>query len=239
MTSERCRLPLSCRPGPWWGRLSSASTSSCKAGDARRASIRASACRCRSRDAAPTNSSEPSGCGADCEPLAVATATGGSTVHDVAIGRRNCFRRSPVRLASSASAASRSSSQVAIRCLRGQQLPPALVDRRIGIEWPFGPIDAGQHGLQGVVVGLRDRIELVIVAAGAMDRRAGEGRHEVGDHVVAIEHLGQLLVDRVVDDAHQRAFVPRARRQKTQATIACGSSGNSTSPATCSSIKRA
>ena len=97
---------------------------------------------------------------------------------------------------------------------------------RIGVKWAFGPIDAGEDGLQRVVIGLRDRIELVIVAAGAMDRRAGEGRHDIGDHVVAIEQSGPCFLSIVSSTmliSELSSQGPAARNPK--ATVACGSSG--------------
>ena len=49
-----------------------------------------------------------------------------------------------------------------------------------------GPPHAGEHGHQRVVVSLRHRVELVIVAAGTVDRYAAGGGHHLGDHVVEI-----------------------------------------------------
>ncbi len=49
-----------------------------------------------------------------------------------------------------------------------------------------------------------------------MHRGTAERRQGGADHVVAIEHLGNPLVDRIVEDAHLRTFVPGPRRQKTQ-----------------------
>ena len=52
--------------------------------------------------------------------------------------------------------------------------PAKAVDLGVGIVGPLGPVDAGEDRLQAVVVLLRDRVELVVVAAGAVDRQAGE-----------------------------------------------------------------
>ena len=51
--------------------------------------------------------------------------------------------------------------------------------------------DAGEDGLQAVVVGLLDGVEFVIVAAGAVDGEAEEGAAGGGDDVVEI--VGALL----------------------------------------------
>ena len=45
---------------------------------------------------------------------------------------------------------------------------------------PVAAIDAGEDGLQAVIVALRDRVELVVVAPGAVDGQADEGGHGVG-----------------------------------------------------------
>ena len=59
-----------------------------------------------------------------------------------------------------------------------------------------GAIDAGKHGLQVVVVLLRNRIELVIVAARAMRGHAAERGDRGRDHVVAIQQPSVVLVGR-------------------------------------------
>ena len=97
---------------------------------------------------------------------------------------------------------------------------------------PVAAIDAGEDGLETVVVGLRDRVELVIVAAGAVDGQAHEGGHRAGDHVVAVEQPRLQLVDRPFAQLDVADEVPRpggdeAGRDRTP----FGSPGQRTSPA--------
>ena len=68
----------------------------------------------------------------------------------------------------------------------------ALLGRLVG---PVAAIDAGEDGLEPVVIGLGDRVELVIVAPRAVDGHAHEGRHRARDHVVAVEQPRLQLVD--------------------------------------------
>ncbi len=64
-------------------------------------------------------------------------------------------------------------------------LPPD-VHRRVPIKDPIRPFDAGEHGLQRVIIGLWNRIELVVMASGTVNRGAVEHREDRADHVVAI-----------------------------------------------------
>ena len=79
-----------------------------------------------------------------------------------------------------------------------------------------GFLDSCEDRLQGVVVGLADGIELVIVAAGTMRGRTCEGRHDCGHDVIAIDVPTNLPIDRVLTNAGQRAFVPWPTRQQSQ-----------------------
>ena len=72
-----------------------------------------------------------------------------------------------------------------------------MVDLRVVVIGTIGAIDTRKDGLQAVIVRLLDRIELVIVAACAVDRQARESRHGRHHHVVPIEKTGDALVDRV------------------------------------------
>src|SRR5690606_31658015 len=65
-------------------------------------------------------------------------------------------------------------------------------------------------------VALRDRIELVIVAASTLHREAREIVERAGEHVVAIEIAGDLTVERVLTNVAERTFVPRTRREKAE-----------------------
>ena len=113
------------------------------------------------------------------------------------------------------------------------------MDLRVVVIGPVGAIDTGEDRLQAVVVRLLDRIELVIVAAGAVDRQADERRHGRHHHVVAIEKRAMCLstVPSRSSAWPTKSHGPAA--MKPVATMPCGLSGNSTSPASCSSTKRA
>ena len=54
------------------------------------------------------------------------------------------------------------------------QFGAAARGRGVGVVGPVGPVEGREHGLQAVVVLLRDRVELVVVALGALDRQAEE-----------------------------------------------------------------
>ena len=84
---------------------------------------------------------------------------------------------------------------------------PGLLGALVG---PVAAIDAREDGLEAVIVGLRDRVELVVVAAGAVDGHADEGRHRAGDHVVAVEQPGLELVDGPFAQLDVADEVPRA-----------------------------
>ncbi len=62
--------------------------------------------------------------------------------------------------------------------------------------------DSSEDRLQGVVIGLWDGIELVVVAAGAVD---GQDKvpHDVGDDVVAIEIPTDFSIERIFADISQ------------------------------------
>ena len=72
---------------------------------------------------------------------------------------------------------------------REQRLPvlPSLRDLRVFIKGNVALDDAREDRLQRVVVLLRDRIKLVRVAACAVRRGAGEGRHRLRHQVIAVE----------------------------------------------------
>jgi hypothetical protein len=72
--------------------------------------------------------------------------------------------------------------------------PTFAVQRGFPVVAAFGAVHRGEHRLEGVVVLLRDGIELVVVALGAMDGLAGEGPDDVGHHVIAVEVPGDLPV---------------------------------------------
>ena len=77
----------------------------------------------------------------------------------------------------------------------GRHALPALAgggDEAVGIPVDLPLPDPGKDGLEGVVVFLRDRVELVGVAAGTVGRRACQARHHLRHHVVAVEILKRL-----------------------------------------------
>ena len=84
------------------------------------------------------------------------------------------------------------------------------------LERDIAAANAREDGLQAVVIVLRDRVELVVVAAGALDRQPLEGVEDGGDDVVAVEVTADFAVDRVLADVAQRALVPRPGREKAQ-----------------------
>jgi hypothetical protein len=92
----------------------------------------------------------------------------------------------------------------------------AGMEGRIGVVGTVGPIDAGEHRLEGVVVALRNRIELVVVAAGAVDGEALEGTHDRHHVVVAIEVLRHEMVDGVFADADHERVVPGASSEEAE-----------------------
>ena len=64
---------------------------------------------------------------------------------------------------------------------------PALGDRGITVVRLVGPVQSGKIRLQAVIVGLRNRIEFVVVALRAADRQAVERLDGIADHIVAIQ----------------------------------------------------
>ena len=83
-------------------------------------------------------------------------------------------------------------SGVELRSSPRSRLPLSAAFSAVGGEVDVLGLRAGEERLEAVVVALRDRVELVVVAAGAADRQAEDGRPE------AVDHLGQhLLADLV------------------------------------------
>ena len=72
---------------------------------------------------------------------------------------------------------------------REQRLPvlPLLRDLRVFIKGNVALDEAREDRLQRVIVLLCDGIELVRVAAGAVRRGAGEGRHRLRHQIIAVE----------------------------------------------------
>ena len=88
--------------------------------------------------------------------------------------------------------------------------------RRIRIERTIRAVHAREDRLQCVVVALRDGIELVIVAARAVDGRTLKRAHHRAHHVVAIEHLRHAMIHRVLAHRDHQRVVPRPGGEETE-----------------------
>jgi hypothetical protein len=73
---------------------------------------------------------------------------------------------------------------------RGQFRTPGG-DGRVGVVGTVALVGGREHRLHRVIVGLRDGVELVVVAAGAVHRQPVERGHHRRDDVVAVEVLGR------------------------------------------------
>ena len=98
-------------------------------------------------------------------------------------------------------------------CLHLKQPPAQLGHLPVWIVRSIHFIHAGKNRLQRVVVLRRHRIKLVVVTTGTVNRGADEGGHHGRDHVIAVEVLRDLLINRTVGDSHLRTFIPRPGRQ--------------------------
>jgi hypothetical protein len=98
----------------------------------------------------------------------------------------------------------------------GLQMSAAAMDGGIKIIAAVGLVHARKNSLKGVIIALRNRIELVIMAARTLHRAAGEGLHHGGDDVIAIQVTANLAVNRIFANVAQRALVPRACGQKSE-----------------------
>src|SRR5205823_1975155 len=81
---------------------------------------------------------------------------------------------------------------------------------------PVGAVDGGEHGLERVVILLRDRVELVVVALGAVDGQAHERADRVRHEVVAVEVPGHLPVDLRLGQLGVADEVPRPGGEEAQ-----------------------
>ena len=66
---------------------------------------------------------------------------------------------------------------------------------RVGVVFAICSVERGKDGLHAVIVGHVDRVELVIVAAGALHGGADEGVHRVLHHVVSVDISGDSAVE--------------------------------------------
>ena len=90
---------------------------------------------------------------------------------------------------------------------------------------PILAVDRREDGLQRVVVVLRDGVELVVVALGAVDRDARERADRVGHHVVAVEVASDLAVGLGLRHLAVADQVPRAGGDETDRLLAVGRIG--------------
>ncbi len=92
----------------------------------------------------------------------------------------------------------------------------------------FGVIDPGEDRLQSIVIGLGDRVELVVVASGAMDRQPEEGRAGRGDHVVQVVHSLLLRPFRslIADDVMRTSYEESSRRSRQPIALGQGIAGD-------------
>ncbi len=67
--------------------------------------------------------------------------------------------------------------------------------RRVRIKGNISPIDCREDRLQAVIVFLRDWIELVMMALGAMGGESQECSDGVADHIIAIKMTCDLSVE--------------------------------------------
>ncbi len=107
----------------------------------------------------------------------------------------------------------------------GSQPLPLAGDLRIAVERPIRSINGGENRLTTVVVMLRDRIELVIVAPCALDRHAAERVERVAQHFVAVEVAGDATIDFRFRDFDVANEVPRPGGDETQSDDRVGLSG--------------
>ena len=64
----------------------------------------------------------------------------------------------------------------------------------VAVVFPIGAVEGGENGLEAVVILLRDGIEFMIMALGAVDGETGKRADRVRDHVVAVEVSGDFPV---------------------------------------------
>ena len=98
-------------------------------------------------------------------------------------------------------------------CFHLKQPPAQLGHLPVWIVRSIHFIHAGKNRLQRVVILRGYRIKLVIMTTGTVNCGADEGGHHGRDHVIAVQVLRDLLVNRAVGDSHLRTFIPRPSRQ--------------------------
>ena len=107
-------------------------------------------------------------------------------------------------------------------CVESHMLPHQF---GIGRILPILAVDRRKDRLQRVVVVLRDGVELVVVALGAVDRDARERADRVGHHVVAVEVAGDLAVGLGLRHLAVADQVPRSGGDEADCLLAVGRIG--------------
>ena len=97
-----------------------------------------------------------------------------------------------------------------------QQILPSRMRRHIRMVRPVRTVHTREDRLQRVVVPLRDGVELMIVAAGAVDGETLESAHHRRHHVIAVEHLSEAMVEGIFAHAHHQGLIPRPGGEKTE-----------------------
>ena len=92
----------------------------------------------------------------------------------------------------------------------GDQRGTPLGRLRVDVECLIGLVEGGEDGLETVIVLLLDRIELMVVAAGALGGRGEEGSGRIRDHVVTVEGTGDLAIEFGLGEFGVPDEVPRA-----------------------------
>ena len=94
------------------------------------------------------------------------------------------------------------------------RLFPCVVLRERGIaDIARAALQPGEHGGEAVVILLRNFIELVIVATGAVDGHGGGGGHHLRHHVIQIQRAG-APTQNGAPRFHLPDKIPRAGREK-------------------------
>ena len=96
---------------------------------------------------------------------------------------------------------------------------------RVHVERLISFIEGGEDGLQAVVILLLDRIELMVVAAGALGGRREESAGRVRHHVITVEGAGDLAVEFGLGEFGVADPVPRTGGNKALGDVAIGRRG--------------
>ena len=105
------------------------------------------------------------------------------------------------------------------------QLLTLLRCSRVPVVGTLRPVNGGENILQAEVVVLGKGIELMIVAAGALNRQAGKGVDGVGDHLISVDVASHLAVDLGFGHFDVTDEVPGSSGDKSQAENAIGLPG--------------